>query len=38
MDSKEFIYASFTELSQLIDKQKISPVELTLAYLNRIAS
>ena len=38
MDSKEFIYASFTELSQLIDKQKISPVELTQAYLNRIAS
>ena len=38
MDSKEFIYASFTELSQLIDKQQISPVELTKAYLNRIAS
>ena len=38
MDSKEFIYASFTELSQLIDKHKISPVELTQAYLNRIAS
>ncbi|SVD59907.1 uncharacterized protein METZ01_LOCUS412761, partial [marine metagenome] len=37
MDSKEFIHASFTELSDLIDKQRISPVELTQAYLNRIA-
>ena len=38
MDSEEFIYASVTELSWLLDKQKISPVELTQAYLNRIAS
>ena len=37
MDSKEFIHASFTELSNLIEKQRISPVELTQAYLNRIA-
>ena len=37
MGDKEFIYASFTELSGLIDKQKLGPVELTQAYLNRIA-
>lgn len=38
MANEELIHASVAELSRLLDGKKLSPVELTQAYLNRIAS
>ena len=38
MANEDLIYASVAELSSLLDAKKLSPVELTQAYLDRIAS